>query len=756
MILQGGFHSDMGAKGLRQMLFEQTRIDSMFVLSNERFIFENVDHRQKFCILTFHHGGTTREFPAAFRMNPREAISAGDLDRFLNDRTQHVTITLDVIRRLSPESMSVLEFRSTDEIRIAEKLYQFPRLGEARDGDWNLRLCRELDMTNDSHLFKTSSGKTRLPLYEGKMINQFDARYAEPRYWVDERDAAEALGERQYLEHRFAFREVARSTDARTMICALLPRNVIAGHTLVLQQRKTEPSFRGLDDAETLFVLGVFNSVTADWLLRQQVSAHVSMFYVYQLPMPRLSKGNRYFEEIVRRSAMLSCKTDDFVDVAVVAGIEPPDRAAEADTRVRLTAEIDAIVAHLYGLTEQELSLILASFPLMPDTTKQQALETFRTWKPASDDPLLTLIAAGESLRIEFKSSSRWDYRRKQVNKDLELVIVKTIAALMNSEGGTLLIGVADDGSVLGLDADYATMGKKNADAYENWLMTRLFESMDKDRTRLLRVSFRKIEGKEICRVDVERSRRAVFVREGQGVERLCIRAGNSTRELSVSEAIEYCREHFSEKASVPEPMEVKDVEVASPPPSARQSQLLQPTIVEMRSEPNLGAHGLFKKKSEPRQSVEAARAPVEDLSVEDILPVIREVINSSEAVTREDAIGEIARRLGARRTGSRIRASIESALNAASRRSVVYSDSSGLRPYCRTIEQYKRDDLKNVLRSVVGRTWTDEEDAIRAGARYLGFRRTGSLIDKAFRSAINGGLKQGVLERNGRMLRAT
>mgnify|MGYP001795384358 CR=1 FL=1 len=129
--------------------------------------------------------------------------------------------------------------------------------------------------------------------------------------------------------------------------------------------------------------------------------------------------------------------------------------------------------------------------------------------------------------------------------------------------------------------------------------------------------------------------------------------------------------------------------------------------------------------------------------------------MSEADAVAREAAIRQIAQRLGAERIGARVRGVIEAALNTASRRFIIYADSSGLRPYCRTIDGYKRDDLKNVLRSVIGRTWTDEDEAIRSGARYLGFRRTGSQIDRAFRSAIKGGLRQGVLERSGRMLRS-
>lgn len=135
---------------------------------------------------------------------------------------------------------------------------------------------------------------------------------------------------------------------------------------------------------------------------------------------------------------------------------------------------------------------------------------------------------------------------------------------------------------------------------------------------------------------------------------------------------------------------------------------------------------------------------------------MVREVVCGPEPVARDEAIREIGRRMGAERVGARIREAIESALNTASRRSVIYTDARGLRPLCRTIAQYSRDDLKNVLRAVVGRTWTEEEEAIRLGARYLGFRRTGSVIQAAFKSAVRGALVQGQLERDRQFLRAT
>ena len=102
---------------------------------------------------------------------------------------------------------------------------------------------------------------------------------------------------------------------------------------------------------------------------------------------------------------------------------------------------------------------------------KDAALEAFRTFAPKPGDPeIAALLAAGENAKVEFKSSARWDLRENKKNPVMEQVILKTVAAFLNSDGGTLLLGVSDDGTVLGLDHDYQTLQKKNADGYELFL----------------------------------------------------------------------------------------------------------------------------------------------------------------------------------------------------------------------------------------------------------------------------------------------
>jgi Holliday junction resolvase len=127
------------------------------------------------------------------------------------------------------------------------------------------------------------------------------------------------------------------------------------------------------------------------------------------------------------------------------------------------------------------------------------------------------LMAAGESVNVEFKSSARWNFKGKVKDSRLEHVIVKTVAAFANNEGGTLLIGVSDSGEVLGLDEDYQTLSKPNRDGYELCLSELFKTCLSGTASTLVRVSFASIGGRDVCRVDVAASARPVFARPPEG-----------------------------------------------------------------------------------------------------------------------------------------------------------------------------------------------------------------------------------------------
>jgi len=155
------------------------------------------------------------------------------------------------------------------------------------------------------------------------------------------------------------------------------------------------------------------------------------------------------------------------------------------------------------------------------------------------------LIAQGESKSLEFKSTARWDVRQKQGNKELEKVIVKTVAALLNTDGGDLLIGVDDDGHGFGIEHDYKLMGKQgNRDGYENWLTTKLLDPFGKHCSQHIHITFSQRDDKDVCHVSVDPSPTAVYIKDGKD-EQFYIRAGNSSRMLTARETVAYHKEHF-------------------------------------------------------------------------------------------------------------------------------------------------------------------------------------------------------------------
>ena len=135
-------------------------------------------------------------------------------------------------------------------------------------------------------------------------------------------------------------------------------------------------------------------------------------------------------------------------------------------------------------------------------------------------------------------------------------------------------------------------------------------------------------------------------------------------------------------------------------------------------------------------------------------MAAIREVFSANDPLDQEQAFIEVARALGFRRTGNRIRQVVKSALRTAIRRHIVYRDKDVYALECRHIEHYSRDELIDALLAAMGTTWWDRADAIRVATRRLGFRRTGSRITKAFKSAINGAIRRNLLESNGDLVR--
>ncbi len=158
-----------------------------------------------------------------------------------------------------------------------------------------------------------------------------------------------------------------------------------------------------------------------------------------------------------------------------------------------------------------------------------------------------TLIAAGESHRVEFKQTARWNVHTEAKDPRIELVIAKTVAGFLNADGGTLIVGIDDDGQAVGLDEDLTLMKEPDLDRYELWLMDHLERCLGKPALSSVRVSFEAVTAVTVCRIDVTPAPEAVFLDEpGGGREAdMYVRMGNSTRKLLTDEAIDYARHHW-------------------------------------------------------------------------------------------------------------------------------------------------------------------------------------------------------------------
>ena len=184
---------------------------------------------------------------------------------------------------------------------------------------------------------------------------------------------------------------------------------------------------------------------------------------------------------------------------------------------------------------------------LIDDVIEKSPLEKAqKNWK--------AIIMQGESNTLEFKSSLRYCLCQKSSQKYIEHAAMKTIAAYLNSEGGTLLIGVDDNGTILGLDNDFSTFSKKKTDKVDEFL--KHFDNLIANNFgdtihHYLDIEFPNVEGKLICAITVkEKASDAVWLRnKGEKTEQFYIRRTASTVELSPSEAMKYARAHWKKFA---------------------------------------------------------------------------------------------------------------------------------------------------------------------------------------------------------------
>lgn len=170
----------------------------------------------------------------------------------------------------------------------------------------------------------------------------------------------------------------------------------------------------------------------------------------------------------------------------------------------------------------------------------KQALKTIGRNVPLKN--AIDLIRNGESRSIELKETLRYDVRKKEVSKEVEKSSLKSIVGFLNSDGGTLIIGVDDNKNITGIELDYNNLPKKNRDGFENHLNMAIKNMIGLTFSKYISIEFEMIDDKEVCIINVIPSHKPAYLTGHDGKEEFFVRVNNSTQPFSMSQAEEYIK----------------------------------------------------------------------------------------------------------------------------------------------------------------------------------------------------------------------
>ncbi len=340
LVLPSGIASDAGAAPLRRYLFDRTAVDEIAGLDNREAIFP-IHRSVRFVLMTCTTGASTSAVRCRFGISRADALEGADADD-----GNSVTVTRAFLTRLSgSDDLGIPELGGESDLRLLERISAgVPRLGAA-DG-WDVQFGRELNASDDRECFEPfAAGGTARPVVEGKQIDPFRVDLDRSRHQL-KNSAPDRIPRRA----RLAYRDVASATNRLTLIAAIIPARAVTTHTLFCLKRPL-----ALDAQHVL--CGLLNSYVANYLVRFRVNTHVTASLISRLHVPFINATDPAFARI-RTLVRELLKVRD---------------AEETEAY----AQLQAVVAGLYGLTSRDLEHVLSTFPLISNTTKDHVIRCF-------------------------------------------------------------------------------------------------------------------------------------------------------------------------------------------------------------------------------------------------------------------------------------------------------------------------------------------------------------------------------------------
>ncbi|AJE81745.1 restriction/modification enzyme [Streptomyces albus] len=395
LVIDSGVVSDAATVEHRRELLERCTIEHFVLCDNVEGLFP-IHRSEQFLLLVAAKGGTTDPLPFTGDVSKLEHLM--DLDR----RT--LEIPLSTIEALDPENFSIPDTRDPELLSLFNTIYKNRPLflDPMPNGRWNIEWGRELHLDDDRKAFDVDG--TGIPMRDGKDIHQYVHDFAEPIYHLREGIGDEVLvnrirkrakkkniqglqrlrGEanlnspevrRDVIEvpadhYRPCVRRKARAGDERTLIATILPPNTALTEMHFFYRSDFDHTANGyrtaLRSRAMVFLVALLNSLILDFVVRRKVSSTVSKTLMASLPIADVDLDSGAGAEVVRLAGRLVCRASEFDELADVLGIKCEPLSKNEESRLR--AELDARVAHLYGLTGSQLELVLADFRQSADT----------------------------------------------------------------------------------------------------------------------------------------------------------------------------------------------------------------------------------------------------------------------------------------------------------------------------------------------------------------------------------------------------
>ncbi|EGJ3572933.1 class I SAM-dependent DNA methyltransferase, partial [Campylobacter jejuni] len=386
-VLPSALMFEDGSLTLRKEILENKTLEYFYSFENRQAIFADVDSRYKFALMLIKNTQANHTHKIKMMFYKTDINSLKNKDEIL-------TLNLKDIKKLSPTHLALMELKDKQALEILRKSYNtFQNLSF----DY-IDFRRELDMTNDKDLFIEEFREGLLPLYEGKMIHQFDANFSQTTYFLEKAKFDERLKSKELYRakkatgkelnpklikydrefFRLGYRKISRDTDERTLIASLLPKNcggADSTYSNIPKQYVLKDDVICIDIIpyeKILFTLALFNSLVVDFIIRNMVQINVSKSYLERIPLPQPSdeeiQNNEIYKTLAKNALLLQLYNDQnhhFDELKQEFNIKNEEIPKTKKAYDILRAKNDLLVKELYGLSDDEFSYMISTFKVL-------------------------------------------------------------------------------------------------------------------------------------------------------------------------------------------------------------------------------------------------------------------------------------------------------------------------------------------------------------------------------------------------------